>query len=265
MPPDDSQRYSRQIQLPEINVQGQEKLAGSTVLIAGAGGLGSLSALYLTATGVGHVIIVDHDQVELSNLNRQLLHRESSIGRPKALSAAESLGRLNSSIQITPVQATLDQGNIDDLLKGVDLIVDGCDNFKTRQVINRACLRHGLPWIFGGVRGFNGMATSFVPESFTCFECIIPDPERSDPDQLEPGQSNPGQGILGPTAGIIASIQAMEAVKLLVGMGSSLVNRLLHLSGLDMRITTSALAPNPDCRVCNPARAKRTRKNDHPA
>jgi len=259
MPLDDSQRYSRQIQLPEINVKGQEKLSRSTVLIAGAGGLGSLSALYLTAAGVGHVIIVDHDQVELSNLNRQLLHRESSIGRPKALSAAESLGRLNSSIQITPVQATLDQGNIDDLLKGVDLIVDGCDNYQTRQVINRACLSHGLPWIFGGVRGFNGMATSFVPGSFTCFECIIPDPEKS-----EPGQLNPIQGILGPTAGIIASIQAIEAVKLLVGMGSSLVNRLMHLSGLDMRITTSALTPNPDCRVCNPVRKKRTQKNDHP-
>ncbi len=261
--------------MPAINVQGQEKLTGSTILIAGAGGLGSLTALYLTAAGVGHVIIVDHDQVELSNLNRQLLHRESTIGRPKALSAAESLGRLNSSIKITPVQAKLDQGNIDDLLKGVDLIVDGCDNFQTRQVINRACLNHGLPWIFGGVRGFNGIATSFVPGSLTCFECIISDPghssrpRRSESGQSGSGHSNPGQGILGPTAGIIASIQAMEAVKLLVDMGTSLVNRLIHVSGLDMRITTSALTPNPDCMVCNPVKKKRTQnkrtqKNDNP-
>ncbi|MDA3787644.1 MAG: ThiF family adenylyltransferase, partial [Desulfobacula sp.] len=119
MPLVDDQRYSRQIQLPQISALGQEKLARSSILIAGAGGLGSLSSLYLAAAGVGHLIIVDHDQVEPSNLNRQLLHKESSIGQPKALSAADSLGRLNSSIKITPIQAKLDLGNIDDLLKGV--------------------------------------------------------------------------------------------------------------------------------------------------
>jgi len=247
----DSERYSRQTQLPQIGPAGQETLARSRVLIAGAGGLGSLSSLYLAAAGVGHLIIADHDRVELSNLNRQLVHSEASLGAPKVASAAQRLGQLNSAIEVTPVQVKIDQESIVGLVEGVDLIVDGCDNYPTRQVINRAALDHNLPWIFGGVTGFDGMISSFVPGSSVCFECILQDPDTLKPETIKPGKPSPNNGILGATAGMIASIQAMEAVKLLLGIGTPLTNRLLRISGLTMRITTTALTPNPDCRACS--------------
>jgi len=248
MAPETCERYTRQIKLPQIGSSGQEKLSRARVLIAGAGGLGSLSSLYLAAAGVGHLIIADHDHVELSNLNRQLVHSEATLGKPKVASAAQRLGQLNSTIQVTPVQVKIDQGSIDELLEGVDLIVDGCDNYPTRKVLNRAALHHNLPWIFGGVMGFDGMVSSFVPGSSVCFECII-----QDPDTLKPGTLPPNNGILGATAGMIASIQAMEAVKLLLAIGTPLTNRLVRISGLNMRITTATLTPNPDCRACSPS------------
>jgi len=202
---------------------------------------------------VGHLIIADHDHVELSNLNRQLVHSEASLGDPKVVSASQRLSQLNSTVQITPVQVKIDQGSIDGLLEGVDLIVDGCDNYPTRQVINRAALRHDLPWVFGGVMGFDGMISSFVPGSSVCFECILQDPDTLKPETIKSGNPPPNNGILGATAGMIASIQAMEAVKLLLAIGTPLTNRLLRISGLDMRITTAALTPNPDCWACSPS------------
>jgi molybdopterin/thiamine biosynthesis adenylyltransferase len=253
MPPETCQRYTRQIKLPQIGALGQKRLARSRVLIAGAGGLGSLSSLYLAAAGVGHLIIADHDRVELSNLNRQLVHSEAGLGSPKAVSAAQRLGQLNSTIQITPAQVKIDPDSIDGLVEGVDLIVDGCDNYPTRQVINRAALGHNLPWIFGGVMGFDGMVSSFVPGSSVCFECILQDPTVK-PKTIKSGRPSPKNGILGATAGMIASIQAMEAVKLLLGIGTPLTNRLLQISGLTMRITTAALTPNPDCSACSAIR-----------
>jgi molybdopterin/thiamine biosynthesis adenylyltransferase len=203
---------------------------------------------------VGHLIIADHDRVELSNLNRQLVHSEAGLGTPKAASAAQRLGQLNSTIQITPVQVKIDPGSIDKLVEGVDLIVDGCDNYPTRQVLNRAALRHNLPWIFGGVMGFDGMVSSFVPGSSVCFECILQDPDTLNPKTIKSGNPSPHNGILGATAGMIASIQAMEAVKLLLAIGTPLTNRLLRISGLTMRITTAALTPNPDCSACSATR-----------
>jgi adenylyltransferase/sulfurtransferase len=255
----DSRRYCRQSQMPQIGPGGQEKLARSKVLIAGAGGLGSLSSLYLAAAGVGHLFIVDHDHVELSNLNRQIVHEEAGLGKPKAASAARRLGRLNSAISITPVQTRIDRESIEDLVSGVDLVVDACDNYPTRKVINRACLAHDLPWVFGGVQGFDGMISSFVPGASPCFECIISDPNEPHGNEKDtPARDN---GILGATAGIIASMQAMEAIKLLLNIGIPLTNRLARISGLDMRITTITLTPNPDCTACrdlpaNPRREK---------
>jgi molybdopterin/thiamine biosynthesis adenylyltransferase len=253
MTPETCERYTRQIKLPQIGPAGQEKLARSRVLIAGAGGLGSLSSLYLAAAGVGHLIIADHDHVELSNLNRQILHSEATLGDPKVGSAAQRLGQLNSAIQVTPVQVRIDQGSIDGLLEGVDLIVDGCDNYPTRKVLNRAALHHNLPWVFGGVMGFDGMVSSFVPGSSVCFECILQDPDTLKPETIKPGTPPLNNGILGATAGMIASIQAMEAVKLLLAIGTPLTDRLIRISGLDMRITTATLTPNPDCRACSPS------------
>ncbi len=239
-------RYHRQILMDEIGSKGQEKLARSCVLIAGAGGLGSISSMYLAAAGVGHIILADPDQVSLSNLNRQLLYTESVLGQPKAVSAARRLGRLNSAIRITPVQETLGHGNIHDFLDGVDLMVDGSDNYETRQVLNQAALKSKIPWVFGGVSGLDGMTTVFNPHGTNgptgpCFECLFP----------MPGPPKTSGAILGATAGVIGSIQAMEAVKQLLGMGNSLAGRLMRFSGLSMRTTTAVLDQNPDCRICH--------------
>ena len=260
MAPKTCERYARQIKLPQIGASGQEKLARSRVLIAGVGGLGSLTSLYLAAAGVGHLIIADHDHVEVSNLNRQLVHSEATLGTPKVASAAQRLGQLNSTVQITPVQVKIDHGSIDGLLEGVDLIVDGCDNYPTRQVLNRAALRHNLPWVFGGVMGFDGMISSFVPGSSVCFECIIQDPDTLKPETIKSGTPPPNNGILGATAGMIASIQAMEAVKLLLAIGTPLTNRLMRISGLEMRITMATLAPNPECRASSPSNKNKNMK-----
>jgi len=237
-------RYARQILLPQIGSDGQDTLGRSSILIAGAGGLGSISSLYLAAAGVGHIIIADHDHVEESNLNRQLLHSESSLEIDKTVSAANRLKELNSSIKITPFQKKLTSKNIDSLVNKIDIIVDATDNYKTRQVLNRASLKHNLPFIFGGVQGFGGMVSCFVPGRTPCFECVIPNP----------GTKKKSKGILGATAGIIASIQAMETIKLLLNIGTGLdrlENRLLRISGLDMQIKTTTLEVNPDCQICN--------------
>ena len=239
---DSNKRYARQILLPEIGSKGQDTLGNASVLIAGAGGLGSISSLYLAAAGVGHIIIADYDHVEKSNLNRQLLHSETSLGKPKIESAKSRLKELNSSIKITPVQKRLTADNIDSLVKKIDIIVDACDNYKTRQVLNQASIRHGIPFVFGGVQGFNGMVSCFIPGSTPCFECIIKPPnKRAD------------KGIIGAAAGITASIQAMETIKLLLNIGTGadrLENRLLRISGLDMKIKSISLEPDPDCPVC---------------
>jgi adenylyltransferase/sulfurtransferase len=242
----DTSRYSRQILLPDIGPRGQETLDKSCVLIAGAGGLGSVSALYLAAAGVGRIIVADDDCVESSNLNRQIIHSEASLGQPKALSAVNCLARLNSDIQARPVPERITHENIDSLLEdGVDIMVDASDNYETRQVLNRASLRHGLAWVYGGVQGFNGMVSVFVPGRTPCFECIFSHP---------PAPAD--KGVVGPAAGITASVQAMETIKLLLGIGQSLTNRLLRVSGLDMRVHILDLSPNPDCRVCRPGSTK---------
>jgi len=235
------ERYIRQTILPEIGSQGQDALARAGVLIAGAGGLGSVTALYLAAAGVGHIKIADHDSVDLSNLNRQIIHSEAFLGQPKTISAAIRMKALNSTVQVTPMQKRIGHANIDALLDGVDIIVDGSDNYETRQVLNRASLRHGLPFVYGGVRGFDAMVSSFVPGKTPCFECIVTGGNAP---------SDKGPGIVGPAAGMAASFQAMETLKLILGIGKSLENRLIRISGLDMRIHCLSLTLNPHCKAC---------------
>ncbi len=251
MPHYDARRYERQICLPQIGEQGQNKLSKTSVLIVGAGGLGSISSLYLAAAGIGNITIIDNDDVEITNLNRQILHNEASIGKPKTFSAAQRIKELNSSIKVYPIQKRLDSDNIRSLIKGINIIIDATDNYKTRQIINRISIENKLPWVFGGVQGFEGMVTSFIPGLTPCFECIIPRPERS--------AHTPG--IIGPTAGIIASIQAMEAIKLILNIGKSLKNTLLKISGLDMRIQTLTLSKNPDCPACSQIKNNRQVNN----
>jgi len=236
-------RYARQIIMPQIGSEGQETLGKASVLIAGAGGLGSISSLYLAAAGVGHIIIADHDHVEESNLNRQLLHSEKSLGIEKTKSAASRLAELNSSIKITPVKARVTRQSIDSIAKKVDIIVDATDNYSTRQILNRASLKYNIPFVFGGVKGFDGMVSCFVPGRTPCFECVIPCPKQADKSP----------GIIGATAGIAASIQAMETIKLILNIGAKedrLENRLLKFSGLDMKIKSILLEPDPECAIC---------------
>jgi len=238
-----NKRYTRQIILPQIGSEGQETLGKASVLIAGAGGLGSISSLYLAAAGVGHIIIADHDHVEESNLNRQLLHSEVSLGIEKTKSAAIRLTELNSSIKVTPVKAKMTRQSIDSIAKKVDIIVDATDNYSTRQILNRASLKYNIPFVFGGVKGFDGMVSCFVPGRTPCFECVIPCPKKADKSP----------GIIGATAGIAASIQAMETIKLILNIGTKediLENRLLKFSGLDMKIKSILLEPDPECAIC---------------
>ena len=239
-----NRRYARQILLPQVGSEGQEKLGKASVLIAGAGGLGSISSLYLAAAGVGHIIIADHDHVEESNLNRQLLHSEKSLGIEKTKSAAIRLTELNSSIKITPLQTKMTRQNIDSITKQVDIIVDATDNYNTRQILNQASLKYNIPFVFGGVQGFDGMVSCFVPGKTPCFECVIPCPKKE----------NSSPGIIGTAAGITASIQAMETIKLILNIGTAedrLENRLLRISGLDMKIKSITLEPDPECTACS--------------
>jgi molybdopterin/thiamine biosynthesis adenylyltransferase len=234
-------RYLRQTILPQIGPKGQARLAKACVLIAGAGGLGSASALYLAGAGIGHIKIVDHDTVEISNLNRQILHAEMSLGQPKVVSAAGRINRFNSSVQVTGFCEKITTKRIGAMLKGVNIIVDGCDSYETRQVLNRASLKHGLPYVYAGVNGFDTMISCFIPEQTPCFECIF---SGNAPPTDQP------TGVIGAAPGLAGSIQAMETVKLLLDIGTPLKNRLMRISGLDMRCHCMDLTTNPACPAC---------------
>jgi molybdopterin/thiamine biosynthesis adenylyltransferase len=234
-------RYARQLILPQIGEQGQKKLGKKKVLIAGIGGLGSVLSLYLAAAGIGQILIVDNDEVDISNLNRQIIHGEAFLGHPKVISAEKRLTDFNSSVKIIIKQERLTEDNIDSLVTGVDAILDGSDNYVTRQVLNRASIRYNIPFIFGGVKGFDGMVSAFIPGLTACFECIFSSPKS---------QKDHPHGVIGPTAGITGSIQAMEAIKVLLGIGGTLQNRLLRFSGFDMNFSTTNLIRKPDCHAC---------------
>ena len=232
-------RYDRQIMINHFGEEGQEKLKKSRVLIAGAGGLGSAAAYYLTAAGVGAIRIVDKDQVDLSNLNRQILHWEADIDRPKVESAKEKLSKLNSWIDLDIRKDEINEETLPQLMDGCDLILDGLDNFPTRYLINQHITTHGIPFIYGGILGMMGMATMILPGQTPCLKCLFP--------QAPPPQKFP---VLGTTPGIIGLIEANEAIKYLVGFGKLLTGRLLVYNGLDMRFSEVRIEPNPECPVC---------------
>jgi molybdopterin-synthase adenylyltransferase len=232
-------RYDRQMMMSHFGEEGQEKLKKSRVFIAGAGGLGSAAAYYLTAAGVGALRIVDKDQVDLSNLNRQILHWESDIDRSKVESAKEKLSRLNSLIDLDIRKIEISEETLPQLMEGCDLVLDGLDNFPTRHLINRYIVSHRIPFIYGGIQGMMGMATMILPGQTPCLQCLFP--------QAPPPQKFP---VLGTTPGIIGLIEANEAIKCLVGFGKLLIGRLLIYNGLDMRFSEVRIEPNPECPVC---------------
>ena len=212
-------------------------------MIVGLGGLGSISAYYLAAAGVGRLKIIDRDRVALENLNRQILHSASDIGRPKVDSAVEKLYELNADCRIEPILENIDAIKAVNLANGCDLIIDATDNLATRHALNRASLEKQIPFIFGAIDGWNGMASTFIPGRTGCFACIFP--QQQDPHQKAPSSA------LGTTAGMIAMVQALETLKILLGLQPDLANRMLDFRGLHMRFRTIDIERNPDCSLCS--------------
>ncbi len=241
------QRYSRHILIPEVGEQGQKKLRNSSVLIIGAGGLGSPSAMYLAAAGVGKIGIVDFDVVELSNLQRQVIHGNDDIGSRKVDSAKKALLEINPLIEIKTYESTFSSDNALEIAADYDLIVDGSDNFPSRYLISDVCVRLGLPHIFASVYRFDGQASVFDSAAGgPCYRCVFPDPPEagSVPNCAE-------GGVLGVLPGIMGSIQASETIKSLLGIGQSLKGRLLLFNALDMQFDFVNLRKNPKCAVCS--------------
>lgn len=236
--PDELVRYSRQIMLPEIGEEGQEKLKGSHAVIIGVGGLGCASATYLAAAGVGSLTIVDSDTVSLSDLNRQTLYREEDIGQEKVIVAQRRLSRLNPRLEITPVSARITGENILAVISGADVVIDGLDNLAARLLVNSACVKRKAPFIYGGVSRLRGMATTILPGETPCLACISPE-----------GVS--GVGVLGALPGVIGCIQALEAIKILCGQPPSLAGRLLLFGGDDMSFRSYEIKRNESCPVCS--------------
>jgi len=238
-------RYSRHLLLPEVGLEGQRALKAARVLCVGAGGLGSPIAMYLAAAGVGTLGIVDFDVVDFSNLQRQLLHVTRDVGRPKVESARDRLQALNPDIRIEPHHVSLSPANALDLLARYDLIVDGTDNFPTRYLVNDACVLTGRPYVYGSIFRFEGQASVFATPGGPCYRCLYPEPP---PPGLVPSCAE--GGVLGVLPGIIGTIQATEALKLIVRAGEPLIGRLLILDALKMRFREVRLRRDPACPVC---------------
>jgi sulfur-carrier protein adenylyltransferase/sulfurtransferase len=240
-------RYSRHLVLPAIGLEGQERLKAARVLIVGAGGLGSPAALYLAAAGVGTLGLVDWDVVDRSNLQRQILHGTGMVGRPKLDSARARIADLNPHVRLETIAARLTSANALDILGGWDVVLDGSDNFPTRYLVNDACVLSGRPNVYGAVLRFEGQVSVFDARHGPCYRCLYREPP---PPELVPSCAE--GGVLGVLPGIIGSLQALEAIKLVTGAGVSLVGRLLLFDGLKLQFREIALTKDPDCAVCGP-------------
>ncbi|WP_297831425.1 molybdopterin-synthase adenylyltransferase MoeB [Thermomonas sp.] len=246
---DFSERYARQIRLPDVGLEGQLRLERARVLIVGAGGLGSPAALYLAAAGIGNLRLVDADVVDRSNLQRQILHADGRIGWPKVDSAAAAVAALNPRTRIEAIDERLDAGNVERLLDGIDVVLDGSDNFPTRYLLNDACVRLGKPLVYGAVQRFEGQVSVFDAGrrrgQAPCYRCVYPQPP---PAGAVPSCSE--AGVLGVLPGVIGMLQATETVKLVLGLGESLAGRLLQFDARSMRFHELRIAPDPRCPVC---------------
>src|SRR6476661_2436275 len=238
--PDQRNRYQRHLLLPEVGVEGQAKLLASKVLLLGAGGLGSPAALYLAAAGVGTIGIVDMDEVDASNLQRQILHNLDRIGDRKVDSAKKTLTAMNPDLNVVTFDVRLGADNILDIIDGYDVIVDGTDNFPTRYLLNDAALLKNIPVVHGSIFRFEGQATVFKPYEGPCYRCLIPEPP---PPELAPSCAE--AGVLGVLPGIVGSIQAIEAIKVLLDLGDPLIGRILSFDALEMSFRTYKLRVDP--------------------
>ena len=242
--PDQVKRYSRHIIMGDVGSRGQRNLLQSKALIVGAGGLGSPSAIYLALAGVGTIGIVDFDVVEISNLQRQILHHTADVGRPKLKSAQDSIKAYNPDINVVLHEARLESDNAREIIGQYDLVVNGADNFATRYLVNDACYLEGKPLVDGSILIFDGQATVFVPGE-GCYRCLFPSPP---PPGMVPNCAE--AGVLGALTGLVGSIQATEALKLLLGIGESLSSRLLLIDALSMSFREVKLKRNPSCPLC---------------
>ena len=251
---DFNERYSRHLLLPEVGEAGQLKLQASRVLLIGAGGLGSPAAFYLAAAGVGQLRIADDDVIDRSNLQRQILHTDARIGEPKVVSAEATLSALNPRTRIEAVAERVTSANVERLLDGVDLVLDGADNFPVRYLLNDACVKLGIPLVYGAVQRFEGQVSVFDAGrqrgQAPCYRCLFPEPPAP---EFAPNCSE--AGVLGVLPGVIGLLQATEAIKLLLGIGESLAGRLLQFDALAMRFREFRVEADPQCPVCTPDRA----------
>ena len=240
-------RYSRHLILPEIGLAGQERLKAARVLLVGAGGLGSPAALYLAAAGIGTIGLIDFDVVDPSNLQRQVVHGTASVGTSKLESARARLADLNPNVQVETIEARLTAANALEHLRGWDVVLDGSDNFPTRYLVNDACVLLGMPTVYGAVLRFEGQASVFDARRGPCYRCLYREPP---PPELVPSCAE--GGVVGVVPGVIGSLQALEAIKLVTGAGNPLIGRLLLFDGMKLQFREIALAKDPDCVVCGP-------------
>ena len=240
-------RYSRHLILPELGLAGQERLKAARVLLVGAGGLGSPAALYLAAAGIGTIGLIDFDVVDKSNLQRQVVHGTAAVGMSKLASARARLADLNPHVHVETIEARLTAANALEYLRGWDVVVDGSDNFPTRYLVNDACVLLGAPTVYGAVLRFEGQVSVFEARSGPCYRCLYREPP---PPELVPSCAE--GGVLGVVPGVIGSLQALEAIKLVTGTGVPLIGRLLLFDGLKLQFREIALAKDPECVVCGP-------------
>ncbi len=243
--PEQINRYSRHFMLPEVGEEGQAKLLDAKVLLIGAGGLGSPTALYLAAAGVGTIGIVDHDTVDLSNLQRQILHSNDRVGMPKVESARLTINGLNPDVKVIGYQERLSSENVMRLFKDYDIIVDGCDNFPTRYLVNDACVMLNKPNVHGSIFQFEGQATVFAPGRGPCYRCLFPEPP---PPGAAPSCAE--AGVLGVLPGLVGCVQALETIKLILGAGKPLIGRMVYFDTLSMELRVHRMRKDPSCPMC---------------
>lgn len=237
-------RYTRQIKLPSIGLQGQQRLKNASLLIVGVGGLGSAAVIYLAAAGVGRIGLIDEDMVDLSNLQRQVLYSTSEIGLPKVECARGRLLSLNPEIEVTTICSRLTQENASDIIRKFDLVVDCCDNISTRYCINEECVRWGKPFVYGSIFQYEGQVSVFSLPEGPCYRCVFPESENKDISDLDKN------GVIGSLPGTIGTIQATEAIKIITGIGKPLSGRMLHYDSLNMEFNIISLRKNPSCLSC---------------
>ena len=244
---DEIKRYGRHLIMPEITMEGQQKLKAARVLTIGSGGLGSPLLAYLTAAGVGKIGLVDFDTVDYSNLHRQIIHKTKNVGKPKILSAIETMKDINPYVQVQPYEVAFTSENAMEIIQDYDVVIDGTDNFPTRFLVNDACVLTGKPNVYGSIFRFDGQCSVFWGQKGPCYRCVYPEPP-------EPGMvpSCAEGGVLGVLPGIIGVMQAIEAVKLIVGIGEPLIGRLVLFDALKMKFKELKLRKDPKCPICGP-------------